>query len=114
MCSVDIEQAFDRVTRKVLEWAMRKKGIPEDTVGPVISLHEGAKTRVRVNSEASEEIEVKVGMHKGSVSLPFLFAVVVDVVTEFARECALSELLYADDLVLMNGTIGDSGISSLN
>ena len=33
------------------------------------------------------------------------FAVVVDVVTEFAREGALSELLYADDLVLMRETI---------
>ena len=29
---------------------------------------------------------------------PFLLAVVVDVVSEFAREGALSELLYADDL----------------
>ena len=26
---VDLENDFDRVPRKVLEWAMRKKGIPE-------------------------------------------------------------------------------------
>ena len=39
-------------------------------------------------SELSEEFEVKVGMHQGSVLLPFLFALVVDVVTEFARGCA--------------------------
>ena len=32
-------------------------------------------------------------------------ALVVDVVTEFARECVLSELLYVDDLVLMSETI---------
>ena len=44
--------------------------------------------RVRVDSELSEELEVKVGMHKGSV-----LSVVLDVVTEFAREGALSELL---------------------
>ena len=36
---------------------------------------------------------------------PFLFAVVFDVVTEFAREGALSEMLYADDLDLMSVTI---------
>ena len=62
-------------------------------------------TRVRVDSELSKEIEVKVGMHQGSVLSPFIFAVVVDVVTEFAREGALSELLYAEDLVLMSETI---------
>ena len=29
MCVVDLEKAFDRIPRKVLEWAMRKKKIPE-------------------------------------------------------------------------------------
>ena len=70
-----------------------------------MSLYEGAKTRVRVDSELSEVFDVKVGMHQGAVLSPFLFAVVVDVVTEFARGIMLSELLYADGLVLMNETI---------
>ena len=29
MCFVDLERAFDRVPRKVLEKSMRKKGMPE-------------------------------------------------------------------------------------
>ena len=33
----------------------------------VMSLYEGAKTRVRVDSELSMEFEVKVGMHQRSV-----------------------------------------------
>ena len=28
MCFVELETVFDRVPRKVVEWAMRKKGIP--------------------------------------------------------------------------------------
>ena len=84
---------------------MRKKGIPEVLVRSVMSLYEGAKTRVRVDSELSDEFEVKVGMHQGSVLSPFLFAVVVDVVTEFAIERAISELVYADELVLMSEII---------
>ena len=28
MCFVDLEKAFDIVPGKVLEWVMRKKGIP--------------------------------------------------------------------------------------
>ena len=79
---------------------MKKKGIPYVLVRSVISLYEGAWTRVRVYSELSEESEVKVGMHQGSVLSPFLFVVVVDV-TIFSGEGALSELLYADDIVLM-------------
>ena len=70
-----------------------------------MSLYEGAKTRVREESELSEELEAKEGMHQGSVLSPYLFAVVVDVVTEFARERALSELLHAGDVVLMSETI---------
>ena len=104
MCFVDLEKAFDRVPRKVLKWAISKKGIPEVLVRSVMSLYEGAKTRARVDSELSEEFEVKVGMHQGSVLSPFIFVVVIDV-SEFAGERALSELLYADDLVLMSETI---------
>ena len=53
---------------------------------------------VRVDSELSEEFEDKMRMHHGSVLSPFLFAVVV-YDTELAKECLLSDLLYADDLV---------------
>jgi len=48
MCFVDLEKALDMVPRRVLEWAMRKRGIPEAMVRAVMSLYEDAKTRVRV------------------------------------------------------------------
>ena len=35
----------------------------EALVGPLVSMYEGAKTRVKVDSELSEEFEVKVGMY---------------------------------------------------
>ena len=60
---------------------MRKKELPEVLVKSMMSLYQGAKTRVRVDSELSEEFEVKVGMHQGSVLSHFLFALVIDVVT---------------------------------
>ena len=80
---VDLEKAFDRVPRKVLEWVMWKKGIPDVLVRSVMSLYDRARKRLRVDSEL-EKFEVKVGMHQGSVLSHFLFAVVVDV-AEFAR-----------------------------
>ena len=62
----------------------RKKLIPEVLVRSVMSLHERAKTGVRVDSELSEEPKIKVWMRQGSVLSPFLLAVVEDVVTELA------------------------------
>ena len=49
-----------------------------------MSLYEGAKTRVRVDSELPDEFLVNVRMHQGSVLLPFLLVLMVDV-AEFAR-----------------------------
>ena len=83
---------------------MSKKEIPEVLVKSVRSLYEGAKTRVRLDSELSEQFEVKVGMHQVSVLSPFLFTVVIEAVTELAIAEVLSELLYAD-LAMMSEII---------
>ena len=57
----------------------------------VMSLYDGAKTKVRVGSAYSEEFEVNVGVHQGSVLSPLLFAIVVDVVTENARRGVVND-----------------------
>ena len=54
MCFVDLEKAFDRVSRKVLEWAMRKRGTPEVMVRAVMGLYEGATANARVGLELSK------------------------------------------------------------
>ena len=71
-CFVDIEKAIDRVPRKLMEWAMRKKGLSQVIVRAVMSLNHGAKTKVRVGSESSEKFLVQVGVHQGSVLSPLL------------------------------------------
>ena len=43
-CFVDMGKAFDRVPRKVMEWAMRKKGLSEVIARAVMSLCNGAKS----------------------------------------------------------------------
>ena len=58
------------VSRKMLEWAMGNKEIPEVLVRSVIIMYDGAKTRVGVDSELSEEFVVKVEMHQGSEHSP--------------------------------------------
>ena len=48
---------------------------------------------------------MKVGLQQGSVLSPLLFTAVMDVVSSELRSGLPSELLYADDLVLMAPTI---------
>ena len=58
----------------MLDLTKKKKGIPEVLLRLVMSLYERAKTRVRVDSELSGELEAKVGIHQGSVLSFFLYA----------------------------------------
>ena len=59
----------------------------------VISLHEGSRTKVRVGSRRLEKFRVRVGLHQESALSPLIFATVVDVVTEHAREGLLNEIV---------------------
>ena len=42
----------------LLEWSLRKKDMPDVLVRSLMSLYDEAKTRIRVDSELSEEFEV--------------------------------------------------------
>jgi len=44
---VDLDKAFDRVPREVINWAIRKRGVEEWLVSAVMSTYAGAKTVVR-------------------------------------------------------------------
>ena len=50
---------------------MWKKGVQVVTYRSVMSLCAGAKTGVRVDSEWSDEFEVKLGIHWHSMNSPF-------------------------------------------
>ena len=78
MAFVDLEKAFDRVPRKVIWWALRKHGVDEWIMGLVQGMYSNAKSRVRVGEGYSEEFEVKVGVHQGSVLSPLLFIIVLE------------------------------------
>ena len=73
----------------------------------MMSLYEGSRTKVRAGSGTSKEFGERVGVHQGSVLSPLIFAIVVDAVTEHAREGLLNGILYADDLVLMSKSMDD-------
>ena len=83
---VDLEKAFDRVPRDVVRWALRQLGVEEWLVQTVMVMYEKARTTVRTKQGSSEEFQVNVGVHQGSVLSPLLFIAVMEVVTQKVRE----------------------------
>ena len=58
-----------------------------------------------MGSKSSEEFLVQVGVHQGSVLSLLCFPITEDVITENANSELMSEILYADDLILMSESI---------
>ena len=104
---VDLEKAFDRVPREVIWWALRSLGVEEWAVRVIQGMYANARSRVRVNGQLSEDFNVTVGVHQGSVLSPLLFILVLEALSKnfhSDEQCSvitLLELLYADDLVII-------------
>ena len=82
---VDLEKAFDRVSREVVRWALKMLGVDEWLIHTIVALYTDACTVVRTDAGLSEHFEVKVGLHQGSVLSLLLFAGVLDVVSRETR-----------------------------
>ena len=101
MAFIDLEKAFDRVPRKVIWWALRKLGVEEWIVRLVQGMYANARSRVHVGEGYSEEFEVKVGVHQGSVLSPLIFIIVLEALSREFHSGVPWEDLYADDLVII-------------
>ena len=95
---VDLEKAYDRVPRQELWYCMRKSGMAEKYVRFVQDMYKGSETVVRCAVETTESFKVKVGLHQGSTLSPFLFAMIMDRLTDKVktlspRKCCLLMIL---------------------
>ena len=101
---VDLEKAYDRVPREELWYCMRKSGIVEKYVQLVQDMYKGSETVVRCAVGTTESFKVKVGLHQGSALSLFLFAVIMDRLTDEVRREPPWTMLFADDIVICEET----------
>ena len=83
---------------------MRKSGIVEKYLQQVQDMYEGSKTVVRCAIGTIESFKVNVGLHQGSALSPFLFAVIMDRLTNEVRRELPWTMLFADDIVICKET----------
>ena len=101
---MNLEKAYDGVPREELWYYKRKSGIVEKYVQLVQDVYEGSKTVVSCAVETTESFKVKVGLHQGSALSPFLFAVIMDRLTDEVRREPPWTMLFADDIVICEET----------
>ncbi|XP_066943488.1 uncharacterized protein [Macrobrachium rosenbergii] len=97
---IDLEKEYDSVPRQEVWRCMRLKGTPEKYVRLVQDMYEGAKTQVRSSVGLTEWIPVRVGLHQGSALSPYLFDLIMDVLSQGIRAQSPWRILLADDIVL--------------
>ena len=97
---IDLEKAYDRVPREEIWRTMRERLVPEKDVKLVQDMYIGCRTKVRTVAGESSKFNVEVGLHHGSALSPYLFLILMDVLTERVRKEAPVSMLFADDIVL--------------
>ncbi|KAK3559181.1 hypothetical protein QTP86_005085 [Hemibagrus guttatus] len=97
---VDLEKAYDRVPREELWYCMRKSEVAEKYVRVVQDMYERSRTVVRCAVGQTEEFKGEVGLHQGSALSPFLFAIVMDQLSEEVRQESPWTMMFADDIVI--------------
>ena len=87
---------------------MRKRNIPEVYIRLVQDMYQGDTTRVKSKRGISEQFEVGIGFHQGSALSPFLCIMLIDALSQDVRTELTWELLYADDLAMIDTTCTDT------
>ena len=101
---VDLEKAYDRVPQEELWYYMRKSGMAEKYVRLVHYMYEGSETVVRCAVGTTESFKVKVGLYQGSALSLFLFAAIMDRLTDEVRREPQWTMLFAEDIVICKET----------
>ena len=127
--SWDIRRAFDSVSKPLMQWALKRLGIPEDLIRMFSATEEGGGTIVRTpyaihemkNGKPKEGLgfQQRRGIPQGDVASPMIWVAVFDIVLD-ALELAergtfytkdrggstklVKDVAYADDLFSLQGT----------
>ena len=96
-----MEKAYNRVPREILWKALEKKGVRISYIRAIKDIYEGASTSVRMQDGDTEDFPRTIGLHQGSILSPYLFTLVLVVLTKHIQELAPRCMHFADDAILL-------------
>ena len=78
MVFIDLEIAYDKVSRKVLWWTLMKKEISIKSIDIIKVMYDEIMANVITCEDITNDFSIKIGLHQGFTLSPFLFAIVMD------------------------------------
>ena len=85
---IDLEKGYNRVPREELWECLQLAETSECYMRIIKDMYDGVTTTVRSAAGLTEEFKVGVGLRQGSALSPFLFAIIMDKLTENIRKDA--------------------------
>ena len=96
----ELAKTYDRVSREGLWSCMRESGVSEKHVRLVQDMIEKGMPAVRCAVGMTDGLKMDVGPHQGSALSPFLFAMVIDRLSDEVSQACLWMMIFADDIVI--------------
>ena len=90
----------DRISGEKKRKCLQSAETSECYVRVIMNMCHGATTTVRCAAGLTKEFEVRVELRQGSALSPFLFAIIMDKLTEDIRKKAPWDMMVADEIVL--------------
>ncbi|XP_047469163.1 uncharacterized protein LOC125025236 [Penaeus chinensis] len=95
------ERVLDERLRNIVVMCDQQEALIPEVCGKAIqNMYENSVTNVRSVVGTTDSFTVEVGLDQGSVLNPFLFAIIMDRLTESIRRSAPEMMMLADDIVL--------------
>jgi Reverse transcriptase (RNA-dependent DNA polymerase) len=91
MIFIDLEKTYDKISRNIMWWALKRKLVPTKYVTLIKDMYTNIVTCVRTCDGESNIFSIKIGLHQGSALSPYIFTLVMDEITKniFFGVCSL-------------------------
>lgn len=100
--AIDLEKAYDRVSREIILWVLEKKGVSSRYINTVKDMYYGRITSVSTTGGETGKFLIKVGLHQGS-ALSLSLALAMYELTQHIQEVPWC-MLFANNTVLIDKT----------
>ena len=81
MVFIDLEKAYDKVSREILGDCLEKKEVLVVYIQPIKDMYDGVKTNVSISTGDTKYFHIDIGLHQGLGLSAFLFTIVMDDIT---------------------------------